>query len=106
MGLLPSAHGSRHGIHAGCAKFGQVRLQTGLNPAAARLDARTDFTDVAAAFVRNRGNPKQCHLARPRKIGQVRVKTGSDGAATRSDVPTCRPDIRGTFSCDRSLLRN
>ena len=55
--LLSSADGSCHDVHAGCADFCEVRLQTSLYSAAARLHSSTHRSDVTAAFVRNGCRP-------------------------------------------------
>ena len=69
--LLSAADGSRHGIDAGRAELGEVRLQASLNPAAARLDPAAHRGDIGAAFVGKRCHPEQGDLAWPRQIRQV-----------------------------------
>jgi hypothetical protein len=102
--LLPSAHGARHDIYAGRAEVGEVSVQTGLNPAAARLYVRAHRSDVGAAFVRNRGSTEQHGAAWLGQVREMRVKTGPDGATARRHISARGPDVGGAFPYDGALL--
>jgi hypothetical protein len=102
-GLSSAADCPCHAIYAGCAEFGEVRLQTSFNSAAAGLHASAHRSDVAAAFTRNCRRSDQYGLARAGEVRQMRVEAGPYVARARRHVSARRPDISGTHPYDCAI---
>jgi hypothetical protein len=105
-GLHPAGRGSCQDILARCAKFGDMRLYTSCNSAAARFYVCTERFDIVAACPPTVCNRGQNGPARRAKVRYMRVNAGTNAALTRLHAPTRRPDILGTNPCGLSLLRH